>query len=110
MPQKGGKEQKEKKVRPAAGQSAGGKELREVALLFRFTELFHSSCSPHTLPHNPQTMEGLSQRSRSKETKLFFSWALEDSELHSTAQKLGRITKADRCFELRGRAELKHQV
>lgn len=62
------------------------------------------------LPHNPQTMEGLSQRSRSKETQLFFSWALEDSELYSTAQKLGRNTKTERFPEPSGRAELKHHL
>lgn len=56
----------------------GADQLREVALLLSSPSDFilhaerHFPGSPHTLPHNPQTMEGLSRRSRSKEIQLFF--------------------------------------
>lgn len=63
----------------------GEKQLEEVALSLGSSNYFILHAKRHTpgipnSPHpaNPQTMEGISQRSRSKETKLFFSWALED--------------------------------
>lgn len=92
----------------------GADQLEKVALLLGSPSDFilhaerHFPGSPHTLPTAPKPWRGSPGDQGARKPKLFFSWALEDSELHSTAQKLGRNTKTERCPELTGRAELEH--
>lgn len=71
MPQKGGKEQKEKKVRPAAGQSAGGKELREVALLLDLPNYFILHAAHTHSPTTPKPWRGSPRDQGAKKPNYF---------------------------------------